>query len=109
MDLYLGWKTYSEIKRTTGHSVGSIKTYLNDFSRVLMNLERGISDPREISFYTGKSERLVKEYVDLVRAAERDAFKRRRLESMREQLAWLRRSQEIDLKKRPSSMAWRLL
>jgi hypothetical protein len=95
-DLYLQWRTYSEIKRITGHSVGSIKTYLNDLSRVLMNLERGITDLREISFNTGKSERLVKEYVDLIKQAEQDDFKRRRLDSMKEQLAWLRRAQEVD-------------
>ena len=107
--LYLEWKTYSEIKRITGHSVGAIKSYLNDFSRVLMNLERGISDLREISFNTGKSERLVREYVDLIKDAQQDDFKRRRLDSMKEQLAWLRRSQEVDFKKRPSSMVWRLI
>lgn len=107
--LYLEWKTYSEIKRITGHSVGAIKSYLNDFSRVLMNLERGISDLREISFNTGKSERLVREYVDLIEAAEKDDFKRRRLDSMKEQLAWLRRAQEVDFKKRSSSMVWRLI
>lgn len=109
VDLYLEWKTYSEIKRITGHSVGAIKTYLNDFSRVLMNLERGITDLREISFNTGKSERLVKEYVDLIKQAEADEFKRRRLSSMKEQLAWLRRAQEVDFKKKHSSMVWRLI
>jgi hypothetical protein len=98
--LYLEWKTYSEIKRITGHGVAAIKSYLNDFSRVLMNLERGISDLREISFNTGKSERLVREYGDLIKEAERDDFKRRRLDSMKEQLAWLRRAQEVDFKKR---------
>jgi hypothetical protein len=107
--LYLEWKTYSEIKRITGHGVAAIKSYLNDFSRILMNLERGISDLREISFNTGKSERLVSEYVDLIKEAERDAFKRRRLDSMKEQLAWLRRAQEVDFKKRSSSMVWRLI
>lgn len=109
VNLYLEWKTYSEIKRISGHSVGSIKSYLNDFSRVLMNLERGITDLGEISFNTGKSERLVKEYVELIKQAEGDEFKRRRLESMKEQLAWLRRSQEVDFKKKYSSMVWRLI
>lgn len=109
VDLYLQWKTYSEIKRITGHGVGSIKTYLNDFSRVLMNLERGITDVREISFNTGKSERLVREYVELIKQVEGDEFKCRRLDSLKEQLAWLRRAQEVDFKKRPSSMVWRLI
>jgi len=43
--LYLKWKTYSEIKWITGHSEGSIKTYLHDFTRVLMARERGIESP----------------------------------------------------------------
>src|SRR5512140_618630 len=34
VSLYLQWKTYSEIERATGHTVGSIKSYLNDFCRV---------------------------------------------------------------------------
>jgi hypothetical protein len=109
VELYLEWKTYTEIKRITGHGVGSIKAYLNDLSRVLMNLERGITDVREISFNTGKSERLVQEYVELIKRAEADEFKSRRLASMKEQLAWLRRAQEVDFKKRPSCMVWRLI
>jgi hypothetical protein len=107
--LYLEWKTYSEIKRITGHGVAAIKSYLNDFSRVLMNLERGISDLREISFNTGKSERLVREYIDLIQASEKDEFRRRRLDSLKDQLSWLRRAQDVDFKKRPSSMVWRLI
>jgi hypothetical protein len=48
--LYLQWKTYSEIERITGHTVGPIKTYLNDFCRVMMARERGITSAREIGF-----------------------------------------------------------
>lgn len=61
--LYLQWKTYSEIERITGHSVGAIKTYLNDFSRVLMARERGIKSAKEIGYYIGRTERLVEEYL----------------------------------------------
>jgi hypothetical protein len=42
VSLYLKWKTYSEIERITGHTAGPIKTYLNDFCRVMMARERGI-------------------------------------------------------------------
>jgi len=31
VNLYLEWKTYSEIRRITGHTVDAIKRYLNDF------------------------------------------------------------------------------
>jgi len=109
VELYLSWKSYSEIRRITGHSIGAIKGYLNDFSRVLMNVERGITDIREISFYTGKSVRVVREYLDLIEKAKGDEFTCRRLDSIKEQLSWLRRAQEVDFKKRHSTMVWRLI
>jgi len=108
VDLYLQWKTYSEIKRITGHTVKAIKNYLNDFGRVLMNVIHGVNDVREISFYTDKSPRLVKEYLDIIEEAKRDEMKRRRLESIKDQLTWLRRKQEVDFKKSLSCMVWRL-
>ncbi len=109
VNLYLEWKTYSEIRRITGHTVDAIKRYLNDFSRVLMNVVHGVGGVRQISFYTGKSPRLVKEYLDIIKAAKYDEMKQRRLESMKEQLLWLRRSQRVDFKKSHSCMVWRLI
>jgi len=74
--LYLQQKTYSEIERITGHSIGAIKIYLNDFSRIVMAGERRIRKASEIGFYVGRSERLVQEYVGLIRQAERDPQQR---------------------------------
>lgn len=105
--LYLEWKTYSEIERITGHSVGAIKTYLNDFRRVLMAWERGIRSAKEIGFYIGRTQRLVEEYLQLIVHAERDRQQRRRLESIKMQMRHLER--KIPLKKRDSGMVWRLL
>ncbi len=109
VNLYLEWKTYSEIRRITGHTVDAIKKYLNDFSRILMNVVHGVEDVRQISFYTGKSPRLVKEYLEIISSAGQDEIKQSRLESLKEQLLWLRRSQQVDFKKSPSCMAWRLI
>lgn len=109
VNLYLEWKTYSEIRRITGHTVDAIKKYLNDFSRILMNVVHGVGDVRQISFYTGKSPRLVQEYLDIIKAAKRDEMKQRKLESMKEQLRWLRRRQVVDFKKSHSCMVWRLI
>ena len=81
--LYLEWKTYSEIQRITGHSVGSIKTYLNDFARALMARERGIQVPEEIGYYIGRSGRLVSEYLALIERAEQNAEQRGRIESLK--------------------------
>ena len=105
--LYLQWKTYSEIERITGHSVGSIKTYLNDFSRVLMARERDIKTAKEIGFYIGRTERLVNEYLDLIVEAQKDSQQRKRIESMKMQMRHLER--KIPLKKGDSGMVWRLV
>jgi hypothetical protein len=105
--LYLQWKTYSEIERITGHSVGAMKIYLNDFSRVVMARERGIRSAKEIGFYIGRTERLVREYLQLIAQAERDSQQRRRLLSIKTQMRHLER--HIPSKKRDSGMVWRLV
>ncbi len=105
--LYLEQKTYSEIERITGHTVGSIKIYLGDFSRVLIAKARGITTAREIGFYIGRTERLVNEYLALIKAAQANAQLRERLESLKSQMRFLERG--ISFKKRHSSMVWRLV
>jgi hypothetical protein len=105
--LYLKWKTYSEIERITGHSVGAIKAYLNDFSRVLMTRERGIRSAKEIGFYIGRTERLVNEYLQLISEAEKDSQQKKRIESIKMQMRHLER--KIPLKKGDFGMVWRLV
>lgn len=108
--LYLEWKTYSEIQRITGHSLGSIKTYLNDFTRVLMARERGIASPEEIGYYIGRTGRLVREYLALIEKAGQDSQQLERLESLKEQAKYLEREKRgIGFKKKDSGMVWRLL
>jgi hypothetical protein len=104
--LYLEWKTYSEIERITGHSVGAIKIYLKDFSRVVMARERGIRSAQEIGFYIGRTARLVGEYLELIAQAEQDSQQRKRLASIKTQMRHLER--RIPSKKRDSGMVWRL-
>lgn len=107
--LYLEWKTYSEIANITGHSVGSIKTYLHDFSRVLMARERGIGSVEEIGYYIGRTRRLVKEYMELIERAERTPEQRERIESIKDQKRYLEREKcGIEFKKRECGMVWRL-
>jgi hypothetical protein len=105
--LYLEQKTYSEIERITGHTTGSIKIYLSDFSRVLMAQTRGVKRAKEIAFYIGRTERLVNEYIELITSARRDAQQRERLASLVEQMRHLER--RMPLKKGDSSMVWRLV
>lgn len=105
--LYLQWKTYSEIERITGHTVGPIKTYLNDFCRVMMARERGITSAREIGFYLGRTERLVNEYLRLLKEAGETPEERERLKSLKYQMRHLERKSPG--KKGLSSMVWRAL
>lgn len=105
--LYLEQKTYSEIERITGHTTGSIKIYLSDFARVLMAKTRRVKTAKEIAFYIGRTERLVNEYLLLIKAAEADTHQQDRLTSLIEQMRHLER--RIPLKKGHSSMVWRLV
>jgi predicted transcriptional regulator len=106
VSLYLKWKTYSEIERITGHTSGAIKNYLNDFSRVLMARERGIKSAKEIGFYIGRTERLVNEYLELIKEAGKDEEQKRRIESLKMQMSHLER--KMPEKKENSTMVWRL-
>jgi hypothetical protein len=106
VSLYLKWKTYSEIERITGHTVGSIKSYLNDFCRVMMARERGIASAKEIGFYLGRTERLVGEYLVLLKEAQDLREMRERLKSLKFQMAHLERKRPG--KKGLSTMVWRL-
>jgi hypothetical protein len=107
VSLYLKWKTYSEIERITGHTVGSIKSYLNDFCRVMMARERGVASAKEIGFYLGRTERLVGEYLTLLKQAQALPEERERLKALKYQMAHLERKSPG--KRGLSTMVWRLL
>jgi len=107
VSLYLQWKTYSEIERLTGHTAGPIKTYLNDFCRVMMARERGIRSAREIGYYLGRTERLVSEYLSLLTEAEKIPEQRSRLQSLKYQMRHLERKSPG--KRGLSTMVWKAL
>ena len=64
--LYLEDYTYSEIKRKTRHSIGSIKRYLESFSKVLMAKHFGINNLSELSSVTGLSKYLLEQYIQII-------------------------------------------
>ena len=64
--LYLEDYTYSEIKRKTRHSIGSIKRYLESFSKVLMANHFGINNLSELSSVTGLSKYLLEQYIQII-------------------------------------------
>lgn len=64
LDLYFKGYTFSEIERQTNHSEVSVKRYLADFIQVAL-LHRQDFSPGQIRRIAQKSERLVREYLQL--------------------------------------------
>jgi len=65
IELYLLGHTYDEIMRKSRHSAFSIKRYVCSFGRLLLLLNHGMQDIKEISRLLGQSERLTQEYLDI--------------------------------------------
>jgi DNA-binding Lrp family transcriptional regulator len=82
INLYLEGNSYSEIRRKTHHSTGSIKRYLEGFIKVLLAQRRKIYQSRAISQVTGLSEYLVVQYQQVIREAKKDKIKRSGLEEI---------------------------
>jgi len=62
-----------DIARATGHSVGSVERYLQDYERVRMLLKRKMS-VEDISTMIGRGKRVVVEYVELAREYHPELF-----------------------------------
>jgi len=78
--LYLDGLTYSEIKLKARHSSGSIKRYIESFTKVLMAQRRGVLRRKDISGVTGLSETLVKQYQELIRESKRDRTRKENMD-----------------------------
>jgi AraC-like DNA-binding protein len=107
VQLYLEQRTYTEIERLSRHSIEAIRIYLSDFNRVLAALEKGITEVKEIAFFIGRSERLVMEYLRLVKEAQGDARQRESLQRLKGRLMSGAKGQ-ITPKKKDYTMVWRL-
>lgn len=68
--LYLEGYFYSDIKLKTRHSVGSIKRYIQEFTKVFMSIHRGITEEIEISLVTGTSVNLVRQYKEILQESK---------------------------------------
>jgi biotin operon repressor len=99
ISLYLDGRTYSEIKRLTQHSTGSIKRYIESFVRVLAARNFGIRSKATISTVTGLSENLVKQYTGLIEQSRGNKLRREKMEELVQ--SWLRSE---ELKKRMISI-----
>ena len=85
VQLFLEGKTFSEIKRITHHSEGSIKRYVDSFVKVMMSVNHGIREAKKISSVTGLSELLVNQYLELLRKSRKDKQCKLKLEELRNQ------------------------
>ena len=105
--LWLEQNTYTDIERRSRHSLEAIRIYLNDFNRVLVALEKGITEAKEIAFFIGRSDRLVTEYLGLIRNAAEDPRQRESLQRLKERLTYDAKGR-IEPKKKDYTMVWRL-
>ena len=67
LDLYLSGHVYHDIMLKSRHSAHSIKRYIGSFSRLLLLLNGGVTDIKELSQLLGQSEGLTREYLSLFR------------------------------------------
>jgi len=65
IDLYLSGYVYSDIMRRSRHSSHSIKRYLGSFSRLLILLNGGVTEIKDLSQLLGQSDSLTREYLKL--------------------------------------------
>lgn len=88
INLLLEGYTYTEIKRKTRHSTGSIKRYVESFGKVLMCIEYGITEKSEMRNVTGLSEYLIGQYLDILERAGTDKTRSENLEMLRQQMSY---------------------
>jgi biotin operon repressor len=65
VELYLQGDVYETIMRKSRHSAYSIKRYVMSFGRLLLLLDRGITEVSELRRVLGQSEKLTLEYLEL--------------------------------------------
>jgi biotin operon repressor len=70
LDLYFNGYTFSDIELKTNHSETSVKRYLADFTQVAMLHKQNFS-AQQIRLIAKKSDRLVREYIQLYQTFEK--------------------------------------
>lgn len=77
--LYLEGYFFSDIKLRTRHSVGAIKRYIQEFTKVYMSIERRIKNETEISLVTGLSLNLVRQYKEILQESKENKIRQEKL------------------------------
>ncbi len=70
LDLYFKGYTFTDIERKTNHSESSVKRYLADFIQVATLYRQNFS-PNQIRLIAKKSDRLVREYIELYQSYQK--------------------------------------
>lgn len=76
IELYLQNHEYSDIERKTKHSSAAIMRYIKEFSRVFILREQG-HNVHEIRMLTDLSEKLLNEYIDLIKTYSGEEYQER--------------------------------
>jgi hypothetical protein len=86
--MYIEGKTFSEIKLLMRHSAGSIKRYLESFTKVIMAQRSGIVSPAGISSVTGLGVNIIMQYKSLLKELRRVKETRKNLEDLIERSSY---------------------
>jgi len=84
IELYLDGYLFSDIKQKTQHSIGAIKRYLQEFTKVITSITKGITDPEEIRKVTGMSVNLIRQYKQVYEESLYNKYRRKRIKNMTE-------------------------
>lgn len=82
IELYLDGYLFSDIKQKTQHSIGAIKRYLQEFTKVITSITKGITDPEEIRKVTGISTNLIKQYNQVYEESRSHKYRKERIKNM---------------------------
>lgn len=82
IELYLDGYLFSDIKQKTQHSIGAIKRYLQEFTKVITSITKGITDPEEIRKVTGISTNLIKQYKQVYEESRSHKYRKERIRNM---------------------------
>jgi hypothetical protein len=82
IELYLDGYLFSDIKQKTQHSIGAIKRYLQEFTKVITSITKGITDPEEIRKVTGISTNLIKQYKQVYEESRSHKYRKERIKNM---------------------------
>lgn len=80
---YLDGYFFADIKLRTQHSVGAIKRYIQEFIKIYMSIQSGITDETEISTVTGISLNLIRQYKEILNESKRNKIRQEKLRNIK--------------------------